>query len=77
MLCMCPCRHIVPIVAVAARRSADPHRSHVALAGHKHNISFISTACLPGPSITHLALAYEGLILWHDASVLNQRGGRI
>ena len=35
------------------------------------------TSVLPGPSITHLALTYDGFILWHDAGVLNQRGGRI
>ena len=58
-------------LAVAARWSADPHHSHVALAEHRHNISFNSTACLPGPSIPHLALgSYQGFILGHDAGVL-------
>ena len=41
-----------------------------ALAGHRHDISFNSSAGQPGPSIPHLALGYKGFILWHDAGVL-------
>ena len=41
-----------------------------ALAEHRHNISVNSSACLQGSSIPHLALGYQGFILWHDAGVL-------
>ena len=42
-------------VAVAAHWSADPHRCHVAFAGHRHNTILYPSAGQPGPGILLLA----------------------